>query len=271
MLSKSELEEQKQERLGEIRKNKDKLGGYKMKIIEYNRYDDIIVEFQDKYKAKVHTQYNSFKIGGVKNPYFPSIYNIGYIGQGNYYAKEKGRMTNAYREWFSMLQRCYDPYYLNEHPTYIDCYVCEEWHNFQNFAKWYEENYYGCNNEKMHLDKDVLVKGNKVYSPKTCTFVPQRINKLFTKRQRCRGEYPIGVFYFKETNKLRVCCNVLDGDNNSKKMSLGFFPLNKPFQAFAVYKNFKENYIKQVADEYKDLIPKKLYDALYEYKVEIND
>jgi hypothetical protein len=36
-------------------------------------------------------------------------------------------------------------------------------------------------------------------------------------------------------------------------------------------KNFKENYIKQVADEYKDLIPQKVYEALYRYEVEIND
>ena len=49
------------------------------------------------------------------------------------------------------------------------------------------------------------------------------------------------------------------------------FPLDKPFQAFTCYKQFKENYIKQVADEYKDLIPQEVYEALYKYEVEIND
>lgn len=39
------------------------------------------------------------------------------------------------------------------------------------------------------------------------------------------------------------------------------------------YKNkeFKENYIKEVANEYKDKIPQKLYEAMYRYKVEIDD
>ena len=37
------------------------------------------------------------------------------------------------------------------------------------------------------------------------------------------------------------------------------------------YSESKENYIKQVADDYKDLIPNKLYEAMYACQVEIND
>ena len=169
-----------------------------------------------------------------------------------------------------MLQRCYDPYYLNEHPTYRDCYVCEEWHNFQNFGEWWEYNVYNCNNEKMCLDKDILVKGNKVYSPETCIIVPERINLLFVKKDANRGDYPIGVDKWlnkKNGDKwLKVRCSTLE-----KREHLGYFPLNRPFQAFYTYKQFKENHIKQVADEYKGLIPTKLYEALYKYEVEIND
>ena len=75
-LSKEKLEEQKQERLGEIRKSNE---DYEMKIIEYNKPNDILIEFQDKYKAMVHTNYQAFLKGEVKNPYHPSIYNIGYF------------------------------------------------------------------------------------------------------------------------------------------------------------------------------------------------
>ena len=37
------------------------------------------------------------------------------------------------------------------------------------------------------------------------------------------------------------------------------------------YKKFKEEYIKQVADLYKNVIPKKLYLALYNYQIEMED
>ncbi len=257
-MSKKEID-----RLGEIRVSNE---GYKMKIIKYNNRDNIIIEFQDKYKAKIYTSYKAFKNGNIKNPFHPSVYNIGYIGQGKYKSKENRKETKAYKIWKSMLQRCYDPYFLNKEPTYIDCYVCREWHNFQNFAEWFYKNYYEIDDQRTHLDKDILIKGNKIYSPKTCIFVPQRINSLFLKKQNHRGGYPIGVSPNKRDDCLRVDCRTLE-----KQEFLGYFPKNKPFQAFTYYKNFKEIYIKQVADEYKDMIPKKLYDALCRYEVEIND
>lgn len=268
--------DKKQERLGEIKENKEHLGKYKMKIIKYNGKDDIIIEFQDEYKARVHTQYGNFKKGNVKNPYHPSVYGVGYLGEGKYKPSENGKSTKIYEVWVSMLQRCYDPYFLNKRPTYRDCMVCNEWHNFQNFAKWWEEKLYECNNERMELDKDILVKGNKIYSPETCLIVPNRINLLFCKRQNRRGKYPIGVTDTIKNidNKtylyLIVSCSILYGEK-CKIKHLGNFPLNRPFQAFTVYKNFKESYIKQIADEYKNFIPTKLYSALYRYEVEIND
>ena len=257
----------REERIGETSISNE---GYKLLIIEDYDFRDIIVEIQDKYKTKVHTNYNAFKLGKVKNPYHTSVYNIGYLGKGKYKTKEKGKMTKAYKIWSEMLKRCYDPYYINKYPTYIDCFVCEKWHNFQNFAKWYYENYYEIEGQKMHLDKDILHKGNKTYSPQTCIFVPQRINKLFTKSNNIRGEYPIGVCYRKDIDKLQSYCSIFE-NNKKKTIHLGYFSLDKIEQAFTCYKNFKENYIKQVADEYKDLIPTELYDAMYRYEVEIND
>ena len=168
-----------------------------------------------------------------------------------------------------MLIRCYEPYTINKYPTYIEVIVCKEWHNFQNFAKWYEENYYEIGKGKMHLDKDILFKGCKIYSPKTCIFVPERINYLFIKSNAIRGEYPIGVSWYKTSNKFRVQCKILDKENNRKVIHLGYYTTSE--EAFLAYKVFKENYIKQVADEYKKLIPQKLYEAMYKYEVEIND
>lgn len=257
----------KSERLGEVKLSNE---GCEMKIIEYNGRHDIMVEFQDEYKAKVHTCYGNFKSGKVKNPYHKSVYNVGYLGIGEYRCKNEGKYTKEYTAWHSMLQRCYDPYELNRCPTYINCFVCNEWHNFQNFAKWYKENYYECNDEKMCLDKDILIKGNKIYSPDTCMIVPERINTLFLKQKSVRGKYPIGVYWCKERNKYHVHFQMYDETiKKSKPKFIGRYDTIE--EAFLNYKQFKENNIKQTADKYKDLIPQKLYEALYKYEVEIND
>lgn len=243
--------------------------GALMKIIKYNNANDILVEFQDEHKTKVHTSYKHFKKGNVSNPYDKTVFSIGYIGEGEYKISENKKAVKAYDVWRSMILRCYDPYFLNRQITYIDCYVCKEWHCFQNFAEWFYQNYYEIEGEKMHLDKDILVKGNKIYSPETCVFVSNKINNLFIKQQNHRGKYPIGITEYYDKKRYRYltvqCCTL------EKQEYLGTFPLNRPFQAFTVYKNFKEKYIKEVADKYKELIPTKLYDALYKYEVEIND
>ena len=258
-------------RVGEVNKNKF---GTNMIVIEDLGQNPkmVIVEFQDDFKYKIKTQYGAFKDGRVKNPYDKEVCNVGYVGHGKY---NKTLHPHIYREWYHMLKRCYDPYYINKELTYKDCYVCDEWLNFQNFAKWYEENYYKCNDEKMELDKDILCKGNKIYSPQNCCFVPKRINALFTKRDKNRGIYPIGVYLHKDVRSkhksLVVQLNILNNDGKKERKYLNSFSINKPFQAFVCYKNAKEDYIKQVADEYRSLIPNKLYEAMYKYEVEIND
>ena len=249
-------EKQRIERLGEENFNSN---GTLMKIIEYESSESIIVEFQDEYKVKKKCKYCQFKEGALKNPYDKTLYNIGFIGEGKYNHRN---VPIIYNTWHHMLKRCYDPYYINKHMTYIDCYVERYLHNFQNFVKWYEENYYKVNCERMELDKDILEKGNKCYDRKHMVFVPKRINTLFIKNDNNRGEYPIGVSYHKQHEQLCVRC---------KKEHLGYFPLDRPFQAFTCYKKFKENYIKEVADEYKNLIPQKIYNAMYKWEVEIND
>jgi hypothetical protein len=261
-------------RIGEENYNKF---GTLMKIVEYKDALNIIVEFQDSHKARVHTNYSNFKKGCVSNPYDKTVHGVGYLGIGKYKSRGKdGKKTKAYNTWQHMIRRCYDPYYINKNPTYKDCIVCDEWLCFQNFAEWYYNNCYEIEGEVMHLDKDILCKGNKIYSPETCIFVPHRINVLFTKSDKARGEYPIGVYYrFKrveqyEYHYLEVACNIMV-NGKKKNKTLKTLPLNRPFQAFTIYKEFKENYIKQVADEYKDLIPNKLYEALYKWEVEIND
>ena len=167
-----------------------------------------------------------------------------------------------------MLKRCYSDECQKKHPTYKDCTVCEEWHNYSDFKEWFDNNYYEIEGERMALDKDILVKGNKIYSPNTCVFVPQNINTLFIKSNKIRGKYPIGVTFNKDKNKYQAQCNTLINGKNMKK-ALRLY--NTIEEAFNAYKQFKEANIKQIADYYKENIPDKLYEAMYNYKVEITD
>ena len=242
--------------------------GSKMVIKEYRTNKDIDVYFPEYDWTFKNATYQSFKNGLIKCPYEKRYFGIGYLGEGEYKVKENGKRTRVYQTWHDMLTRCYDEKHRYKNPTYKDCEVLEKWLCFQNFGKWYEENYYEIEGEKMCLDKDILIKGNKIYSPETCMFVPHNINVLFTKSDRNRGGSPIGTSPV--GNKYRVYCNIFDFEKRKKKkIHLGYY--NTPEKAFEVYKQFKERYIKKVADYYKEHIPKKLYDSMYNYKVDIND
>ena len=120
----------------------------------------------------------------------------------------------------------------------------------------------------MCLDKDILCKGNKIYSRDTCIFVPQRINLLFTKRDNSRGDNPIGVSDLPSGN-YQVKCN----NGYGKSVYLGSY-LTKE-ESFKVYKQYKEKIIKEVIDSYEGRIPEPFYSrlkkAMYNYEVEIDD
>lgn len=243
-----------------IKENYNKFGS-KMILLEYRKYDDCDVLFEDYNFIVKNTRYDHFKDKSLKCPFEARIFNKGFMGHGKYSYKSHRLI---YSVWCHMLERCYDDKYKEKYPTYKDCKVCEEWLNFQNFAKWYEENYYEIPNEKMCLDKDILIKGNIVYSPETCLIVPNNINVLFTKSNKIRGDCPLGVSYRKDSNKFKACCNI-----KGKRINLGSFSTKE--EAFKHYKIAKEKAIKEIADKYKNQIPKKLYDAMYNYEVEITD
>lgn len=232
-----------------------------MRIIQYNDASDIIVQFEKG--CIVKTKYSHFKNGMVKSPFDLSVYNVGYLGEGKYKVWDNNKHTIYYSYWKHMLERCYSQKYHIRETTYKDCIVCEEWHNFQVFSKWVDDNYYYISQEQMQLDKDILHKGNKIYSPENCVFVPQSINKLFTKANNIRGKCPLGITCLDS----KWFANCYDGNN--KQIYLGSFETKE--KAFQVYKQFKEKTIKQKADKYKEYIPNNLYKAMYSYEVQISD
>jgi len=245
-------------RTGEIRKGNYGL----MKIIEYNGWEDIKVKF--KTGSIVKTNYSNFKKGKIKDPLFPIVCNIGFMGIGKYKAQINGKHTIEYRTWQNMLERCYNPYHINRRLKYQNVIVCEFFQNFQNFAEWHQENYYELVDERIELDKDIIKKGNKIYSPEFCSFVPSSINMLMIKCDKARGKYPIGVSSRKSTKKYYSRLKV-----NGKDKCLGLF--STPKKAFNTYKIAKENHIKIMANKYKDVLDTRVYDSLMDYKVEITD
>lgn len=239
-------------------KNKTHKGGFDYKCKDCKReYDKLYQkEYYDKNKSKINEkrkkckEENAYKTNNTTKQYKNDIV--------------KRKKDKYYNKWLAMIKRCCDSNFKIKYPTYKECKVCEEWLEYSNFKKWHDENYYEIEDEKTHLDKDILIKGNKVYSPKTCVFVPQRINTLFTKSNKRRSNLPIGVK--KDKNAYVAQCSI--GGNKNKKY-LGRFETSE--EAFNSYKQFKEQYIKEIADEYNGRIPQILYDAMYKYEVEITD
>lgn len=250
----------KVDRTGEVSTNNF---GSTMIISEYRVYGDIDVYFPEYDWTFYNSSYKEFKAKKIKCPYEPRVCGMGYIGEGIYTSRIDGVKVKSYDVWTNMLERCYSETHRYKHPSYLGCSVCDEWLNYQNYAYWYETNYYECDGESAHVDKDIIIKGNRIYSPETCVFVPRKINNLFIKSNAVRGDLPIGVGY--HNGNYTSTCN----DRFGNRKHLGVF--NTPDEAFYAYKLYKEQLIKEIADEYKDEIPNVLYEAMYNYEVEIDD
>lgn len=187
---------------------------------------------------------------------YPLSYNAGLNDVANVWNKH----NKAFSVWRSMLSRCYSKNYQSREPSYIGCTVCEDWLVLSNFIKWFDKNYI----DGYELDKDIIKKGNKVYCPEYCVFVPREINSLILRRQKWRGKYPIGVSFDKRRNKFRSALT-----HKNKTYFIGYFDNEK--DAFNAYKKEKERIIKEVAVKCKNTIKKEAYEALLKYEIEITD
>ena len=176
-------------------------------------------------------------------------------------AKVNGKITKEYTLWRSMLQRCYSKPFLEKQPTYIGCSVSDNFKHYHLFHVWCQTQV-GFGKEGYQLDKDLLIKGNKLYSEDTCVFIPNVTNSILLKTAAGRGLLPIGVT--KNRKGFRAKCRI-DG----KEKCLGTFPILE--DAFKEYKLFKESHIKAQAEIYKHEIDVRAYLALLNYKVEIGD
>lgn len=185
--------------------------------------------------------------GFVANPLEKSVLGIGYLGNN----RNKKLRKKAYITWLSMIKRCYGGTEIN----YADCTVDEEWHNFSNFMEWYVNNYFeGC-----CVDKDLKIKGNRIYSSDTCILVPKFINNIIITNKSNRRNL-IGVV--NSYNKFSAYLG---------NVYLGIFETE--IEAFKCYKKHKEESIKEIALLYysNGLITTECYEALNKWTIDIND
>jgi hypothetical protein len=166
-----------------------------------------------------------------------------------------------YSIWKDMKQRCYNPNRLIKRPTYQGCTVHDDWKdNFQQFAEDYTSMIgYGLPNRQ--IDKDILVKGNKVYSKDTCVLVPHDINILLTNCKNARGQYPIGVYYTDNNSPPYLARIRMHG----KRVYIGRY--HTPEEAFNAYKIVKEQHIKEMANLYSNELDPRVYNALMNWEI----
>lgn len=230
-------------------------------IVEFLDGQALKVVFSDGYE-KLTTK-SAVKSGSLKNPYHPSVQGVGFLGEGIHRTSNKKILTPESILWRSVLQRCYSDKFIAKHPTYKECSVDPQWHNFQEFAEWCQ--WQVGFKEGWSLDKDILVKGNKIYSPEFCVFVPPAINNLVISNKVNRGSFPIGVSWNQSRKKFTVSCHI----RGQGQKEIGVFMTADA--AFDCYKTFKENLIKDVAKEWQGLVDDRVYHALNRWKIDKDD
>lgn len=236
----------------------------KCTVLDYENNKKVTVMFHNPISI-VSCTLGSLNSGSVKNPMFPLVCDKGYIGVGKYSTKDK----KPYALWRSMLERAYSARMQALNPTYKGVEVCEEWLNFQNFAKWcYDQKFFNAkdkNGRCYDIDKDLLVRGNKIYSPDTCCFIPREVNTFLVKRQNDRGSFPIGVAFCKERGNFIAFCGV----GSMSRKHLGRF--ETPEEAFQAYKQAKEDYAKVLIAKWDGAVDEVVIKALHEYSVSMGD
>ena len=232
------------------------------KILKYNDSYNVEIQFTNT-GFETTVQLVQVRSGEVKDPCAPSVCGVGIVGT-KYQIKINGVRTKEYDLWCSMLRRCYSDGFRKKQPTYKDCEVSDKFKSYEYFYEWCHKQI-GFGVEGFELDKDLLVKGNKVYSEPTCVFLPSEINTLLIKREALRGEHLIGVYWNKKASAFVARVN----KNKGKQEHLGYFTTE--IEAFNAYKQAKESFVKEQANKWKDKIDERAYLALMNYEVHIDD
>ena len=191
--------------IGETYMTNENLGEYICKIIDGGSKENFCTVLINSWTGEV--RFSNLKRGKIKYPYFKSLYGVGFIGEGKYKTKIDGKTTLQYQVWKNMITRCYSKKYQENQPTYKGVEVCKEWHNYQIFSEWFDENYI----DGFCLDKDLLSKEKKIYSPLTCIFIPSSLNNFIANNRRTNTSGCTGVYFVKSIKKWKASIKI--GEN----------------------------------------------------------
>lgn len=228
-------------------------------VIHYTNAHNVTIKFIET-GTELIRQASQIRNGDIKDPMIPVVYGVGFIGIGKHLSKVNGKNTKAYQCWSGILRRCHSRSY-RDYPRYggRGVTVHKSWYNFQNFSKWYEENY----KEGFVVDKDLRYPDAKEYSESTCEFIPHALNSLLITSNKTRGKYPVGVSFFQRFKKYKAQC----GKGGKDRIFLGYF--NTSEEAYETYKIYKEALIKEQAMKYYNAgdISEQIYKNLMEWVV----
>ena len=199
------------------------------KIVDYRNSESVEVQFVET-GYKTTAQAGDIYRGRVKDRMLPSVKGVGFIGEGKYKAWVNRKVEKSYLTWRWMLERAYCSKFQAKNPAYVGVTVCDEWHNFQVFAEWF----FNVSNfsEGLHLDKDMIKKGNRVYCPELCRFVTQSENTVEARAKYYRLVSPDGELV-EVYNMMQFC---RDNDLSQQGMSavhLGKRPHHKGWRSAA--------------------------------------
>lgn len=194
----------------------------------------------------------------------PSVFGVG-VNDCDFQVAVCGKMIWQYALWKNMLKRCFYGKFKATDPAYKDVTCCNEWLSFANFLEWVNKEVgYSGKPVGFELDKDLIIKGNKVYSPEVCCFVPKDVNVLLNPNCASRGDWPVGVSFRRKAGgfKTQISCNGF-------LKHVGLF--DNPEDAFAAYKIAKEAQIKVVAMQYKDVLKPAVFESLMNWEILSDD
>jgi len=216
----------------------------KFEIIDNMSYNKRNIRFLNTKFEKI-VQVSSISNGSIIDPLCPSVCGVGIVGVDNINVHKEER-KRCYGVWRDMISRCYSKTCKN----YKNVTVCNEWHNFQNFAVWFYDNYI----KGYDLDKDLLSDvNNKIYSPSTCIFIPHKINVFIAFINEDRG-----LYFRKDIKKYRVNLNSF---TDNKGIHVGYFK-NKEYakNQYRIHKNIQIDEVKKYMKEleYDDYVIEKL-------------
>lgn len=228
-------------------------------VLEYIDQNSVIVKFQATGGVRQTTTESILK-GNVLDYERPSVFGVGIVPE-QYRGQGTLSSMKSYKVWTNMLKRCYSQNDRDTYHTYNNCMVSARFLRFDNFDAWCSQQI-GFGSKGFELDKDLLSGANKIYSEDTCCFLPKEINSCL--RGFKSKSIKTGVQYHTR-DKIYQTKGFVEGEY----VHLGSFKTED--EAFLVYKSFKEEYIRSLANKWKDQIDPRVYEALMNWEVSIDD